>query len=207
MWLYLMGGFYLCNEEYQKNKLKRMKFISTGILILVGIVYFVCKKFSYDQSNNLFYSSIAAFTEASIVGAIADWFAVVALFRHPFGLRIPHTAIIKKNKNAIGESLANFVVNNFLGDEQINNMLNKMKISNIELIDIMLRWGASGCISSNKESIGDHISETVKGWDEDDMVEKLEMQVGSDLQFIRINGTIVGGLIGLVLHLITHLFT
>ena len=54
---------------------------------------------------------VAAFAEAAMVGAIADWFAVVALFRHPLGLSIPHTAIIPENKNRIGENLADFMAN------------------------------------------------------------------------------------------------
>ena len=54
-----------------------------------------------------------------MVGAIADWFAVVALFRHPLGLPIPHTAIIPSNKDRIGENLATFICANFLSTEQV----------------------------------------------------------------------------------------
>ena len=117
-------------EKYKKNKLKKMKFISTGLLVLVLVLYFICKKFKIDQSNNLLYSSMAAFTEASIVGAFADWFAVVALFKHPLGLSvIPHTAIIKKNKNEIAESLSKFVVENFFTDEKIMEILKNIQFS------------------------------------------------------------------------------
>jgi uncharacterized membrane-anchored protein YjiN (DUF445 family) len=63
-----------------------------------------------------------------------------------------------------------------------------------------------GLISSKKDYIGKHISETVKGWNDDDIVEKLEMQVGCDLQYILMNGTLVGGLIGVAFHLIIHIF-
>ena len=62
---------------------------------------------------------LAAFGEAAMVGAIADWFAVVALFRHPLGLPIPHTAIIPNNKDRIGSQLANFLCLHFLGTEQV----------------------------------------------------------------------------------------
>ena len=62
---------------------------------------------------------VAAFAEAAMVGAIADWFAVVALFRHPLGLPIPHTAIIPSNKDRIGENLATFICANFLSTEQV----------------------------------------------------------------------------------------
>ncbi|WP_256856515.1 DUF445 domain-containing protein [Variovorax sp. KK3] len=62
---------------------------------------------------------VAAFAEAAMVGAIADWFAVVALFRHPLGLPIPHTAIIPSNKDRIGARLAGFICNNFLSTPQV----------------------------------------------------------------------------------------
>lgn len=62
---------------------------------------------------------VAAFAEAAMVGAIADWFAVVALFRHPLGLPIPHTAIIPSNKDRIGAKLAGFICDNFLSTAQV----------------------------------------------------------------------------------------
>jgi uncharacterized membrane-anchored protein YjiN (DUF445 family) len=62
---------------------------------------------------------VAAFAEAAMVGAIADWFAVVALFRHPLGLKIPHTAIIPSNKDRIGAKLAGFICDNFLSTAQV----------------------------------------------------------------------------------------
>lgn len=62
---------------------------------------------------------VAAFAEAAMVGAMADWFAVVALFRHPLGLPIPHTAIIPSNKDRIGANLAGFICNNFLSTPQV----------------------------------------------------------------------------------------
>ena len=57
---------------------------------------------------------VRAFAEAAMVGGIADWFAVTALFRHPLGLPIPHTAIIPRNKDRIGDTLAAFLRDNFL---------------------------------------------------------------------------------------------
>src|SRR5262249_12457244 len=62
---------------------------------------------------------VAAFAEAAIIGALADWYAVVALFRHPFGLRFPHTAIIPKNQTRIAESLGSFIARHFLSGPPI----------------------------------------------------------------------------------------
>ncbi|WP_144683877.1 DUF445 family protein, partial [Cellulosimicrobium sp. TH-20] len=61
-------------------------------------------------------------------------------------------------------------------------------------------------IDRNRQRIGDYIAERVAAWDTDELVQQLEQSVGKDLQFIRINGTLVGGLVGLVLHALTHWF-
>ncbi len=66
---------------------------------------------------------VAAFAEAAMVGAVADWFAVVALFRHPLGLPVPHTAIIPSNKDRIGENLAAFLCTHFLSTQQVLSKL------------------------------------------------------------------------------------
>ena len=71
---------------------------------------------------------VAAFSEAAMVGAIADWFAVVALFRHPLGLPIPHTAIIPSSRDRIGENLASFIVGNFLGTVQVLDKLRRLDL-------------------------------------------------------------------------------
>lgn len=86
---------------------------------------------------------IIAFSEAAMVGGVADWFAVTALFRHPFGLKIPHTAIIPKNKNKIGGNLSNFVRENFLSEDYVRE--------NIEKYPIAEKLGA--LIEKNKQEI------------------------------------------------------
>jgi len=94
------------------DRLTRMKWLATGLLVLAGIVYVVARAFE-NQHPWLYYVSVAA--EASMVGAIADWFAVTALFHHPLGLRfIPHTAIIPRNKERIAVGLSQFIQTNFL---------------------------------------------------------------------------------------------
>jgi uncharacterized membrane-anchored protein YjiN (DUF445 family) len=83
-----------------------MKWFATGLLLLAAVVYLISEKFG------LYY--VAAFSEAAMVGALADWFAVVALFRHPLNLKIPHTAIIPRNKERIARGLSEFIEQNFL---------------------------------------------------------------------------------------------
>ena len=93
------------------NPGRDMKIIATGMLVVMAIIYFAAK--SYEAVHPAL-GFIRAFAEAAMVGGLADWFAVTALFRHPMGLPIPHTAIIPRNKDRIGDTLANFLKDNFL---------------------------------------------------------------------------------------------
>ncbi len=118
---------YTDENEKLRKKLRMMKIIATSLLVFMTLVFIIFKRL---QGRGLLYSSIAAFAEASMVGALADWFAVVALFRHPLGLRIiPHTAIIANNKSRIAKALSNFVVSNFFTPEIIKAKLDKISIS------------------------------------------------------------------------------
>lgn len=135
------------NEELKlRKKLRKMRIIATSLLIVMTVIFVIFKK--YDDRGLLF-SSIAAFAEASMVGALADWFAVVALFKHPMGLKIiPHTAIIQNNKQRIAESLSNFVVSNFFTPEIIKSKLEKISMSQ----------RLSEYIEANKEKISKGIA-------------------------------------------------
>lgn len=88
-----------------------MKRVATGMLLAMAGVYLLARTFADAHPAMGF---VKAFAEAAMVGGLADWFAVTALFRHPLGLPIPHTAIIPRNKNRIGDTLAQFLKDNFL---------------------------------------------------------------------------------------------
>src|ERR1041385_1321858 len=88
-----------------------MKVVATGLLVLMAIVFIAARAF---EPAYPWLGYVKAFAEAAMVGGLADWFAVTALFRHPLGLPIPHTAIIPRNKDRIGEALASFLRENFL---------------------------------------------------------------------------------------------
>ena len=88
-----------------------MKAAATGLLIVMAGVFIVTRQF---EPAYPWLGYVKAFAEAAMVGGLADWFAVTALFRHPLGLTIPHAAIIPRNKDRIGEALANFLKENFL---------------------------------------------------------------------------------------------
>src|SRR5436190_4496032 len=88
-----------------------MKVVATGLLVVMAAVFALTRAF---QPAYPWLGFVKAFAEAAMVGGLADWFAVTALFRHPLGLPIPHTAIIPRNKDRIGEALATFLKENFL---------------------------------------------------------------------------------------------
>ena len=86
--------------------LARMKATATSALVAVAVLLVLARSQGW--------SWIGAFAEAALIGALADWFAVVALFRHPLGLPIPHTAILPRNKARLAENLAEFIRERFL---------------------------------------------------------------------------------------------
>jgi uncharacterized membrane-anchored protein YjiN (DUF445 family) len=88
-----------------------MKLAATGLLVVMAGVFVAARAL---EPRYAWLSYVKAFAEAAMVGGLADWFAVTALFRHPLGLPIPHTAIIPRNKDRIGEALARFLQENFL---------------------------------------------------------------------------------------------
>ena len=88
-----------------------MKVVATGLLVVMAAVFFGARSLEHQFPA---FGYVKAFAEAAMVGGLADWFAVTALFRHPLGLPIPHTAIIPRNKDRIGTTLAAFLRDNFL---------------------------------------------------------------------------------------------
>ncbi len=103
-----------------------MKRLATGLLILMAVIFVV--SFAL-QGQFPWLGYVRAAAEGGMVGAIADWFAVTALFRHPLGIPIPHTAIIPSRKDEIGRSLGDFVEENFLQPEIVRGKLASVNIA------------------------------------------------------------------------------
>ena len=83
-----------------------MKWLATALLVAMGVVFVLAR---LAEPTYSWVGYVRAFAEAAMIGALADWFAVTALFRHPLGIPIPHTAIIPRQKDAIGANLARFM--------------------------------------------------------------------------------------------------
>ncbi|MDP3967511.1 MAG: DUF445 domain-containing protein [Nocardioides sp.] len=104
-------------DAARRAGLRRMRAVASSLLFIAAAVYVL----THGEDGALGYVNAAA--EASMVGAIADWFAVTAIFRHPLGIPIPHTALIPRKKQMLGRSLEEFVGENFLHEDVIRERL------------------------------------------------------------------------------------
>lgn len=116
------------NDSYKRKTLKRYKLFATGLFVLMAAV-FVTMTVLQKNNPSHWIGYVRAFAEAAMVGALADWFAVTALFHYPLGLKIPHTNLIENSKEKIGDNLGNFVVDNFLSPQNIRPYILKLKVS------------------------------------------------------------------------------
>jgi len=113
------------NERVKQRDLRRMKAVAAGFLLAATVVYAVAR---WQESAGApgWVGYVRAMAEAGMVGALADWFAVTALFRHPLGIKIPHTAIIPTRKEALGANLSQFVGANFLSEEVVRDKVRRV---------------------------------------------------------------------------------
>lgn len=123
-------------EEIQRRALRKHRMFAGGLLLLAAGVFVatlvVPKHFEVDT---FWLHLVRAGAEAALVGGLADWFAVTALFRHPLGIPIPHTALIPKNKDRLGAGLARFIERNFLAPDLVAD---KLKAADLALV--ASRW-------------------------------------------------------------------
>ena len=115
-------------DSEKKIQLRNYKMLATGLFLLMAITFIIMTIIQKSTPSH-WVGYIRAFSEAAMVGALADWFAVTALFHHPMGLKIPHTNLIENSKAKIGDNLGNFVVDNFLAPENIRPYILKLKVS------------------------------------------------------------------------------
>jgi uncharacterized membrane-anchored protein YjiN (DUF445 family) len=147
-----------------------MKVVATGLLVVMAAVFAVTR---YYEPQYPWLSYVKSFSEAAMVGGLADWFAVTALFRHPLGLPIPHTAIIPRNKDRIGEALARFLQENFLIPKVVARRMRNIDVAGAVGAFLQtpnpdeqsrIRGGASRLIADIFESLDDErLGGIVKG--------------------------------------------
>jgi uncharacterized membrane-anchored protein YjiN (DUF445 family) len=113
------------NERIKQRDLRRMKAVATGFLLVATVIYALAR-WQEALGAPAWVGFVRAAAEAGMVGALADWFAVTALFRYPLGLKIPHTAIIPNRKDTLGVSLSQFVSANFLNEEVVRDKVRRV---------------------------------------------------------------------------------
>jgi uncharacterized membrane-anchored protein YjiN (DUF445 family) len=109
-----------------------MRAIATMLLVLMAAIYLAMR---LAPPSWVWAPYLSAFAEAGMVGACADWFAVVALFRHPLGLPIPHTAVVPENKRRIGAAMGRFITNNFLSPR-----VAIARLASVDFVGLAARW-------------------------------------------------------------------
>ena len=113
-------------EQARREKLRVMRRVATALFAFVTVAFLAVRLWDADAT---WVGYLEAALEASMVGALADWFAVTALFRHPLGLPIPHTAIIPERKDQFGETLGDFVQSSFLTPEIITERVRTARVA------------------------------------------------------------------------------
>ncbi|MFD6674521.1 DUF445 domain-containing protein [Rhodococcus zopfii] len=142
------------DDDVKRGDLRRMKAVATGFLVFATVVYLFCR-WQETRGAGEWVGYVRAASEAGMVGALADWFAVTALFRHPLGIPVPHTAIIKKKKDQLGASLSSFVGTNFLAPEVVS--------AKIESAQIPLRVGGWMAQPANAQRVAQETSTVLRG--------------------------------------------
>jgi uncharacterized membrane-anchored protein YjiN (DUF445 family) len=119
-------------QAERRSELRRMRTIATMLLVLMAAIYVAMRR---APASWAWAPYLAAFAEAGMVGACADWFAVVALFRRPLGLPIPHTAVVPENKRRIGAAMGRFITNNFLSPR-----VAIARLASVDFVGLAARW-------------------------------------------------------------------
>lgn len=141
-----------------------MRAIASGLLLAMAALFVLARHFATAHSGTIWpgWMWLRAFSEAALVGGLADWFAVTALFRHPLGLPIPHTAIIPANKDRIADTMASFLRAHFLTPQVVSRRLRGMNLAAAfgaflgdprRMGELRLRQGAAGLLSDMLQSL------------------------------------------------------
>lgn len=134
--------------------LRRMKLVALSFLLGATVIFLVCSWAQRNGDAAAWVGYVRAAAEAGMVGALADWFAVTALFKHPLGIPIPHTAIIKRKKDQLGEGLGQFVRENFMSPEVVETKLRGA--------DVAARTGKWLCEQRNAERVAAEVSTVLR---------------------------------------------
>lgn len=181
------------NDEAKRKQLRKYKAFATGLFVLMAVVFIITTILQKDNDSH-WIGYVRAFSEAAMVGALADWFAVTALFRHPLGLPIPHTNLIENSKQKLGDNLGSFVVNNFLSPTNIRPYIQKLKISGF-----VGEWLGK---EKNQEvlikNLSDIVLDILNKLDDDEVSQFISKKVSEMTDTIKLNTLLGNGIIYLL---------
>ncbi len=177
-------------EREKEAALTRAKRIATLLLLSMVAVMIAAKALEHRHPA---FGFIAAFAEAATIGGLADWYAVVALFRHPMGLPIPHTAIIQKNQSRIADSLGKFVETNFLAPGPVG-----AKLREVDFASMIAAWLADPAKSASlSRFVVNLLPQAVAGMDQSRMKEFLAERLTEQIGTLKL-GPLAAKLLGAV---------
>ncbi len=180
-------------DDLKRKQLRNFKALATGLFLLMALI-FVLTTVWMKCTDSHWLGYVHAFSEAAMVGALADWFAVTALFHYPLGLRIPHTNLIENSKERIGDNLGNFVVDNFLSPENIRPYISKLEVS---------RFAGEWLLRENNrqmlvDEIGVLFNDILGKLDDKEVVGFLSEKAGEMFDSLKLNELASNGLIYLL---------
>ncbi len=171
--------------DERERDIRRAKRRATGLLALVTIAFLVAAVTTDDVGGSGY---LRAGLEAAMVGGLADWFAVVAIFRHPLGIPIPHTAVIVTRKDAFGQTLGQFVQEHFLNADTITERVRGVGVA-ARASGWVLERDASGA-PTNADRVAGHAAELVvrmaEAVEDDDLVHAVEAAVRTRLDDVDV---------------------
>ena len=141
-------------DAERARALRRMKLVALSFLLGATVIFLLCSWAQRNDDAAAWVGYVRAAAEAGMVGALADWFAVTALFKHPLGIPIPHTAIIKRKKDQLGEGLGDFVRENFMSPEVIG--------TKVRDADVAARTGKWLADHRNAERVASEVSTVLR---------------------------------------------
>ena len=167
----------LALTEYDRDRqraLDRTRRRATGFLAFATLVF----ASTFFMGDATWVGFLRTTAEASMIGGIADWFAVVALFRHPLGIPIPHTAVIPRSKDGLGQSLGEFIRQNFLSPDTL--------VQRLEAAHLPARLGSWLTVPDNAEAVASHLATTLgavaEGLDAESVEDELERMIVNRLR-------------------------
>lgn len=183
----------IADEALKRERLVRMQRFALLLLVCAAVI-FVVTLFLQQSHNWVWLGYVRAAAEASVVGGVADWFAVTALFRHPLGIPIPHTAIVPARKDRIGRALGNFVQQNFLDRTVV-----AYKLSSLRLGDRAAHWLSEPANArSVTRAVAHALTSAANVLKDEDVQSFLERTAGDRLRSVQ-----VAPLLGRALRLLT----